>query len=288
MNTAECVIKGHEPRLTDEKRSGYIIATVWLSLSFSFFLGLWSAIYVLIYFDNVKHNIPAIYRALKWVSSFMLILEVVLFFSALGLSGASTARLKWHIIPVLIITLLGGPVAGIVLFYMKIPQLKHCRSWKLQIFVFMMAYLTSYHFCWIVIGILVNALWSVTVLLFVCVIITVLFVSLCNFFLYCGDSDHQIGNLLFCLTVCIPVLSLVAIVFVAGQTVFGGNTTDEVVRTVFLSFTIALVKRILSTMNTDDTSKKCARTENGGDGESLPLTSRGNNDQACRNTNNGD
>lgn len=157
----------------------------------------------------------------------MFFVEIGLFFTAMVLTGISTAHLKWHILSVLILISLGGPIVGIGLYFSKKPDLQS-RSWILQIVIFTLAYLTSYHFCWIIIGIMMNALWSVTVVLFLGVIMTVLFFSLFNFFRHCkADSNNRIGDFLFCLTMCIPVLSLVAIVYVAGQTVFGRNTTDE-------------------------------------------------------------
>ena len=292
LNTAECVTKGDEPNLADTGRSREITATVWLSVCFAFVLGLWFAIYALIYFDNVKSDSLPMYRALKWVSSGMLIVEIGLFVTALVLTGISTAHLKCHILPALSLILLGGPFMGGVLFCKKKPKLKN-RSWRLQIVIFTLAYLSSYHFCWIVIGIMMNALWSVTVVLFVGVILTVLVFSLYNFFRHCKDSD--IGKFFLCLTICIPVLSLVAIVSVSGQTVFGRNTTDEIVRTVFLSFSIALMKKVLSTMNTEDKCKKCkknkkkdenGKNEGGTEGdEGIALVPPGVNEKASQTNN---
>lgn len=291
MNTAECVTKGDEPNLEDTGRSHEIRATVWLSFCFAFFLGLSLAVYTLIYFNNVKSD-SAMYSALQWVSSFMLLVEIGLFFTAIVLTGISTAHLKWNILSVPILILLGAPIVGIGLFFLKKPDLQS-RSWILQIVIFTLAYLTSYHFCWIIIGIMMNALWSVTVVLFLGVIMTVLFFSLYNFFRHCQDSNNRIGDFLFCLTMCIPVLSLVAIVYVAGQTVFGRNTTDEIVRTVFLSFSIAFMKRVLSTMNTEDKCKKCKKNKNnnqngkkeGGTGEDgIPLAARGVDEEASPKT----
>ena len=279
MNTAECVTKGDEPNLEDTGRSHEILATVWLSLFFAFFLGLSLAVYTLIYFNNVKSD-SAMYSALQWVSYFMFFVEIGLFLTAMVLTGKSTAHLKWHILSVLILISLGGPIVGIGLYFSKKPDLQS-RSWILQIVIFTLAYLTSYHFCWIIIGIMMNALWSVTVVLFLGVIMTVLFFSLFNFFRHCkADSNNRIGDFLFCLTMCIPVLSLVAIVYVAGQTVFGRNTTDEIVRTVFLSFSIAFMKRVLSTMNTEDKCKKCKKGEEG-----IALVPPGVNEKASQTNN---
>ena len=258
MNTAECVSKGNEPNLADTGRSREIKVTVWLSFFFTFFLGPSFAIYALLYLNNVESDYKAMHSALTWVSCLMLIVEIGLFLTAVVLTSMSTAHLKCHILPVLLLILLGGPLVGTVLFCTEKPDLKSLTR-KLQIVIFTLAYLSLYHFCWIVIGIMMNPLWSVTVVLFLGVILAVFVFSLYNFFLH---FDNQIGTFLLVLTIiCIPVLCLVAIVSVAGQTVFGRNTTDEIVRTVFLSLSIAFMKRLLSTMNTEDKCKKCKKNK---------------------------
>ena len=284
MNTAECVTEGHEPNLTDTERKSYIIAAMFLSFGFAIFLGPWLAIYTLIYLDKLSNGEdPAMYCALKWVSSSMLTVELGLFFTYIVFLGKSAPPvLKCIMLPILIVIFLKGLIVGCICFKKKTPKLDKCKSRTLQIVIFMLAYLTSYHFCWIVIGIMVNALWGVTVLLFVGVITTALFFTLYNFFKFVDVSDNGTRNFFICLTLFIPVVCLVCLVIVAGQAVFVRNTVDEVVKIVILTVTIAFMKWTLPA--TEDTSgkkksnkkdKKKGKGKNkGGErgNESLPLT----------------
>lgn len=256
MNTAECVTEGHEPNLTDTERKSYIIAAMVLSFGFVIFLGPWLAIYTLIYLDKLSNGEdPAMYCALKWVSSSMLTVELGLFFSYIVFLGKSAPLvLKWIMLPILIVIFLKALIVGCICFKKKTPKLDKCKSRTLQIVIFMLAYLTSYHFCWIVIGIMVNALWGVTVLLFVGVITTALFFALYNFFKFVDVSDNGTRNFFICLTLFIPVVCLVCLVIVAGQAVFVRNTVDEVVKLVILTVTVAFMKWTLPA--TEDTSGK--------------------------------
>ena len=265
MNTAECVTEGHEPNLTDTERKSYIIAAMFLSFCFAIFLGPWLAIYTLIYLDNLSNGEgPEMYCALKWVLSSMLTVELGLFITSAVFLGKSDAPLvlKCIMLTILIVIFFKGLIVGCIFFKKKTPKLDKCKSRTLQIVIFTLAYLTSYHFCWIVIGIMVNALWSVTVLLFVGVITTALFFTLYSFFKFGNDNDNdnRTRNFFICLTLFIPVVCLVCLVIVAGQTVFGRNTVDEVVKMVILTVSIAFMKWTLPA--TKDTSKKSNEEQN--------------------------
>ena len=239
---------------------------MFLSFGFAIFLGPWLAIYTLIYLDKLSNGEdPEMYCALKWVLSSMLIVELGLFITSAVFLGKSDAPLvlKRIMLSILIVIFLKGLIVGCICFKKKTPKLDKCKSRTLQIVIFTLAYLTSYHFCWIVIGIMVNALWSVTVLLFVGVITTALFFTLYSFFKFGNDNnndnDNRTRNFFICLTLFIPVVCLVCLVIVAGQTVFGRNTVDEVVKMVILTVSIGFMKRTLPA--TKDTSKKSNKEE---------------------------
>ena len=238
-----------------------------LSFSFAVFLGPWLAIYTLAFLDKVKpkDSCIAMYRALVVVLSLMLIGELGLFVISIVFLCRSDAPvlLKRLMISFLIITFLKGPIVGCIWFIKNELNLNEWKS-KDQLFklkkispivsIFLWAYLTLYHFCWMVTGIMVHALWSVTVLLFVGVIITALFFALQFFFKFCYDSKNQLRNffiILYCLTLFFPFVFLIFLVIAAGQRVFVSNTIDDVVKTIILTVTIAFMKRILFT--TEDT-----------------------------------
>ena len=275
MNTAECVTEGHEPNLTDTERKSYIIAAMFLSFGFAIFLGPWLAIYTLIYLDKLSNGEdPEMYCALKWVLSSMLTVEFGLIFTSAVFLGKSDAPLvlKRIMLPILTVIFLKGLIVGCICFKKKTPKLDKCKSRTLHIVIFTLAYLTSYHFCWIVIGIMVNALWSVTVLLSVGVITTALFFTLYSFFKFGNVPVNRTRNFFIYLTLFIPVVCLVCLVIVAGQTVFGRNTVDEVVKMVILTVSIAFMKWTLPA--TKDTSKKSdeeeQKDEKGGNKGDMP------------------
>lgn len=72
-----------------------------------------------------------------------------------------------------------------------------CKLSWLQISIFMWANLTAYHFCWLVIGIMLNTLWGVTVLLFVCVIIAAFIFTFYNYYYMTSENDFSCHNFLF-------------------------------------------------------------------------------------------
>ena len=92
-----------------------------------------------------------------------------------------------------------------------------------------------YHLFWLIIGIMVNPTWGVTVLLVVCVVIVALFYAV---FMIC-DVDHCCSSLFIrrlsifapgflglCLAAAVPVL--------AGQSFYGRETADNILKTALL------------------------------------------------------
>lgn len=217
---------------------------MWLSFCFALFLSPWLAIYTLIYFDNVKHHEKALYNALKWVSVTMLIVELGLFIAATVLSAQSKAPVKCHILSILIIIMLEGLIAGGICFLKKIPELKNCKSMVLQVIIFILASMTSYHFCWVVIGVLMNVLWGVTVFLFIYVVIVVLILVLYSYFRTIQRTNFK--SAICYLPLLLPVLSLVTIAILNGQSFFSvKDATDGIMKTVILSVISAIMSWML-------------------------------------------
>lgn len=106
---------------------------------------------------------------------------------------------------------------------------------RLQIIsTFIWAFLTSYHISWLVVGIMVNAIWGITVLFFFCLII---FVSI--FITYsCFKSRPWFVTFLFL------SLSFVAMVIFAGPPGFGSSTADDVVKIVIVPIATGIIPLI--------------------------------------------
>ena len=98
--------------------------------------------------------------------------------------------------------------------------------------------MTCYHFCWIVIGVMMNALWGVSVVLLICVFIVVLVFILSNFL---QNLENDCIFAMLYLSLILPFLSLVTLVILNGQSFFEKDTTDSIVKTVILSVITAIM-----------------------------------------------
>lgn len=104
-------------------------------------------------------------------------------------------------------------------------------------FVVVCANLTSYYFCWLVIGTMINPTWGLTVGLIVCSVIAAFMYAV-----YCylqGDSDNPCEGcqiFLICVFGFLSVLLLVIIIIFAGQSYNSNETTDKVLKTILLYF----------------------------------------------------
>ena len=116
---------------------------------------------------------------------------------------------------------------------LKIDTCKHDVEVFLVIFS---SILLSYHLSWLMVGIMINPLWGITVLLLAC-----LFVVMGTFLLYQifdRDDDQGKKNCFLLIVMCVALFfggcSLFALVVLAGQSFFGRGTADELVKTVLL------------------------------------------------------
>lgn len=96
--------------------------------------------------------------------------------------------------------------------------------------------LTVYHFCWLVIGIMINPVWGLTVCLIACI-----FVLALTFILYqiIEPKDFQcnggcIKHIFICFGTVCGGCSFVVLAVLAGQSFYGRETADELVKTVLL------------------------------------------------------
>ena len=108
-----------------------------------------------------------------------------------------------------------------------------------RIVIYLLAPMACCHFCWIVIGVMMNALWGVSVVLLICVVIVVLVFIFSNFFQMLKKKYHKLAMLY--LSLILPFLSLITLVILNGQSFFEKDTTDSIVKTVILSVITAVI-----------------------------------------------
>jgi len=258
LNTAECVIEGHKPNITATERSAYIRAMLWFSLIFTIFFGPLLALITLIFFNEAEINtdkkkIRAMAKAVKWNSWFLLAVEIGLSIAVVALSACGHA--PWDIYLIVGIINVGGLVSGAVITCFDFLPEGNCCKRKLsllQLGIFWCANVTVYHFCWLVIGVMINALWGVTVLLFVCVVIGASVFITYNYCYEPSDTFDWKTAFILCAAGLLSVWALVVVVILAGQSFFGRETADDVVKTVTLYVTTAFISWILSMMKGDD------------------------------------
>lgn len=179
-------------------------------------------------FKNFRDNhARTMFSALIFVSGFLFLVEVGLF-STTGvlLCTQNGGAIKCHILAILLIIPLTGLGFGC------------CFKPKTQIFIYLFASMTCYHFCWIVIGVMMNALWGVSVFLLICVFIVVLVFIFSNFL---QNLENDCIFAMLYLSLILPFLSLVTLVILNGQSFFEKDTTDSIVKTVILSVITAIM-----------------------------------------------
>ena len=96
--------------------------------------------------------------------------------------------------------------------------------------------LTVYHFCWLVIGIMINPVWGLAVCLMACIFVLALTFILYQIFKLedCQCSGRCIKHIFICFGTFCGGCSFVVLAVLAGQSFYGRETADELVKTVLL------------------------------------------------------
>ena len=139
-------------------------------------------------------------------------------------------------IPILLITCI---CEGVVICLVQCCAVLCCNFCKYskeaslyRRFVFMTgANIIAYHLIWLIVGIMVNPTWGLTVLAVACFVIVALF---CTIYAICNAKES------FCHTFCISIAIFVGLCLVvslavlAGQSFYGRETTGEMLKTALL------------------------------------------------------
>ena len=274
LNTVDCVIEGHETDIMATGQSSYIRAILWCAFIFSFWAGPYLAEIILgvieqrsqgnqsptatssagtgqveIDMELLDSQAPTspgpeenisepLIRAVVCVCCLLLCVEIIILGFIFKFSVSGNAPIDVYIyIGILILE-------GVILTCLK--KKKKCPSNRVFILTFCLIF-TSHHFCWLVIGIMINPVWGLTVLLLACFSVVLLTFLLCQIFwgenFKCSRDD--IMQIIVCGVTFCGGLSLVASAVLAGQSFYGRGTADELVKTVLLSV-ISLGTSLLS------------------------------------------
>lgn len=268
LNSAECVTEGHKPDIEATGRSGHIKAILWCSFVSVLFLGPILAFYVLLW---LKHNSPKDYcvwckkpdhsthedqtwacclkgpwyykEEKPWVLSLnyfchiLLLMEFISVVYVLKDSGFSEFSMLLGIIFEGIAICIIQCVISV--FQMCQPKCGFCENsestfYRRSVFV-ASANVVLYHLFWLIIGIMINPTWGLTVLLVVSLVVVALFYAIykiCDVDQCCSSlfiqrcSVFTAGFLGLCFAAAVPVL--------AGQSFYGRETADDVLKTALL------------------------------------------------------
>ena len=238
LNTAKCIIQGHELKISAK---GHHIRTIlYCSLGFVMLSGFLLSKYVNLALQDddddrktpkEKNTAKAIYILCCVLS----VLGIILLITTLGLSSSYLYHHEEKASPDIII------IDTIIIVYSVVL----CIYFRC-FFIVMCSNVTSYLFCWLMIGIMINPTWGLTVALLVCSIFAALVYVV---YLYFDTTDEYPSSdkqhtILFCVFSFLAVLLLVVIVLFAGQSYNSKETADEVLKTILLYFIGAFISWI--------------------------------------------
>ena len=268
LNTAECIIQGHKPNIDAPGVSPYIKPILWCSFFSAMLLG---PIIAFTVFDLLKNrrgeencvccakNLPGDGSKFKFkycccnkraacynregplicsanlLCHFLLLIELIIVLIICFSNILEFKNVPHQIYIQVLCIFLEGIVLCVVQLCSKCDfcdEAKEISFYRKCIFITCMN-LLSYHLCWLIVGIMLNPAWGLTVLFIVCIVGVALFVSIeqiCD-----GISE---GN---CIQPCLTIpaifisLCLVAVMAVlAGQSFSGREAADDVMKTALL------------------------------------------------------
>ena len=225
LNSAECVTEGHKPDIKATGQSDRIITILCCSCLFSILSGPLLASYVMHYKKTRPENEKR--RTIDILCGFLLVIFLSLFILSIVLEW-EFQNFCLAICPSIAAL---GFVVG-VCTYRSCPikredqPLVEVRCYAMPCFV-TCANLTVYHFCWLLIGIMLNPTWGLAVLLVVCLVIGVFTYAV---FTFLSSDEHRCQSFFSCLAASLAVCFLIVVVILAGQSYHGRQTADEVLK----------------------------------------------------------
>ena len=296
LNTAECVIQGHQPNIDATGVNSYIRAILYCSLVSVILIGPILGFLSLNVLENYstkkgecrKYNVKccakrqrdgaleqeptnilcvACYkeedpfvRAAEYTCFLLLLTDILITLIAVRDVLFDHTEICF---PILLITCI---CEGVVICLVQCCAVLCCDSCKdvkemslYRTFVFMTgANIIAYHLIWLIVGIMVNPTWGLTVLAVACFVIVALF---CTIYVICNAGKES-----FCHSFCVSIPSFVGLCLVvsltvlAGQSFYGRETTGEILKTALFyvvgGLTWLFGKGFLSSSSNEDRAAK--------------------------------
>ena len=265
LNTAECVIQGHQPNIDATGVKSYIRAILYCSLFSVLLIGPILGFFSLNLFEsdstkkdkcreyNVKccakrqrdgalaqepTNILCVacykgedplLRAAEYTCVLLLLTDILI--TLIVVRDVLFDHPEIYI-PILLIICEGVAICLVqccaVLCFNFCKDIKETSLYRRAVFM-TSANIIAYHLIWLIVGIMVNPTWGLTVLAVACFVIVALF---CTMYVICNASKES-----FCHSFCISIASFVGLCLVvsltvlAGQSFYGKESTGEILKT---------------------------------------------------------
>lgn len=195
LNTAKCVIQGHELNICASERGPYIRTYLWCCLGFVVASGPLLGRYVEEVRKVVQDNTKTIKernraKAICFLCFALSALGSVTLIIALVLSSLCLAKGRASFdIPVILGVIIVYTL-GVIRFCCLKCDYGNLKWYSLcPLLIALGASMTCYHFCWLMIGILINPTWGLTVALLVCSIFAALMYTS---YLYCSALNTTV------------------------------------------------------------------------------------------------
>lgn len=229
LNTAECVTQGHEPNIDNPGVSHYIKPILWCSFVSVMLLGPIVARFVINFLGNGNWEGPLIVSATIIFAVFFIVDFALIIFLIIN-PGLKNIPLQ-ICIPVVCIILEGIVLNLIQYCCFKCDICSKLEKWFRHSCIFLPCInLLLYHLCWVIVGIMINPAWGLTVLFIACFVVVALLFSVGQICDFQNDSSPIYRFLMFFSAFC--GLSLVgALAVLAGQTFYGRETAEDVIKT---------------------------------------------------------
>ncbi|CAH3142881.1 unnamed protein product, partial [Pocillopora meandrina] len=232
LNTAECVIKDHEPRELDTRHSNLIYSMLFCSFISVMLLGPLLAHFILEFLKNYPENTNSfcfwkekpIVHAADSIVFVMLLIDIPFIIYTFAKSYKTELPMIFLIVFIGIITTEGPGTQG-----RNQDTMKRNKGVFCSLIYYISVNLLLYHFSWLLIGIMITPTWGLTVFLIILVFVISSFFLLWHLFL-CASSQAFIFSGVcffgFCSAAVVPVL--------AGQSFYGRETADDIIKVVLL------------------------------------------------------
>ena len=114
--------------------------------------------------------------------------------------------------------------------YQQGQQREHTVEWQ-SFFFIICANLATYHFCWLLVGIMLNPIWGLAVLLLLCLVIGVLtFAFYTCMYSITNDNNTKCQSFSSCFAGSLAICGLIVVVILAAQSYNGRQTADEALK----------------------------------------------------------